>query len=234
MKRIHHLQDVLLGVPNIERLDRLAPALNYDRVALRRRGRACDAHSVPACMPDAVHSITLCDFSGPTLFGCCFMAYTQQQILFKYWADEQSLAAVVRAGDAVPEALLALGHSVAMSQLWASRVEGASGTIIPWPKLDASQIGSELIFVARPMDEAFLPRCPGHGGTQTVRERLAQTGLTTSCRRFFCMVRIIVVRLPLHFGSKDSSPRRAQTTFPLFAVMRSELFPRALIGQHLA
>ena len=57
------------------------------------------------------------------------MAYTQQQIRFEHWANEQSLAAVVRAGDAVPEALSALAHSVAMSQLWLQEFERLSNVI---------------------------------------------------------------------------------------------------------
>ena len=75
------------------------------------------------------------------------MAYTRQQILFEYWANEQSLAAVRCASNAVPEALSALSHSVAMSQLWASRAEGHVKTVVPWPTLDAAQIGRELVLL---------------------------------------------------------------------------------------
>ena len=73
------------------------------------------------------------------------MASAEQHILFEHWANQQSLAAVARADDAAPEALSALAHSAAISQMWASRVEGVPATMEPWPMLSAEQIGSELI-----------------------------------------------------------------------------------------
>ena len=74
---------------------------------------------------------------------------TRQQLLFEHWANEQSLAAVERANEAVPEALSALGHSIAMSQLWAARVEGSASTHAPWPTLNVAQMRRELVLLQK-------------------------------------------------------------------------------------
>jgi uncharacterized damage-inducible protein DinB len=76
---------------------------------------------------------------------CCFMVSPQRQIKFEYWANLQSLEAIIAAQQAVPEALSLLAHSVAISNFWAARVEGAAGKPDPWPILTASELDAELL-----------------------------------------------------------------------------------------
>jgi uncharacterized damage-inducible protein DinB len=73
------------------------------------------------------------------------MASIRQQINFEYWANSQSLAAIIVPHFPVPEALSILAHSVAISNSWAARVEGAPGDFDPWPVLSASELDTELI-----------------------------------------------------------------------------------------
>ena len=72
------------------------------------------------------------------------MASPQQQINFEYWANAQSLAAII-AAQSDAEALSLLAHTVAMSNLWAARVEGSPGTVDPWPALTVADLHTELI-----------------------------------------------------------------------------------------
>lgn len=76
---------------------------------------------------------------------CCIMVSPQRQIKFEHWANVQSLEAIIAAQQAVPEALSLLAHSVAMSNFWAARVEGAPANVDPWPILTASELDAELL-----------------------------------------------------------------------------------------
>src|SRR6202020_3209141 len=65
------------------------------------------------------------------------MASPEQQIRFEYWANSQSLKAIVAASHALPKALSLVGHIVSISCFWAARVEGTAGNLDPWPTFTA-------------------------------------------------------------------------------------------------
>ena len=75
------------------------------------------------------------------------MASIRQQINFEHWANGQSLAAIISPCLPVPEVLSILAHAVAISNFWAARVEGVSGTFDPWPTFSPSELGAELLRV---------------------------------------------------------------------------------------
>ena len=72
------------------------------------------------------------------------MASPQQQIRFEYWANSQSLEAIVAASHDLPEALSLIAHIVSISRFWAARVEGTTEKLAPWPTLTVPELEVEL------------------------------------------------------------------------------------------
>lgn len=72
------------------------------------------------------------------------MATIRQLIEFEYWANAQSLKAMDVAETPIPEALSMMGHSIAISKLWAARVEGRTEPFDAWPQTSSAHIKTEL------------------------------------------------------------------------------------------
>jgi len=73
------------------------------------------------------------------------MASIRRNVEFEYWADRQSLKAIMAAEHVVAGALSMVAHIVAISDLWAARVEGATPQLDPWPSFTAAEAQSELL-----------------------------------------------------------------------------------------
>jgi uncharacterized damage-inducible protein DinB len=118
-------------------------------------------------------------------------AHLGRDFAWNDWANRETLASLLRAGNPPRRAVNLLGHLVGTEHLWHARIRGQKSPMAIWPDLALSSFGAEIALLAGIWQDCL-------GGPEAVRLGQPVDYVNSKGERFTSSVEDILTHVVFH------------------------------------